>query len=527
MLRELLASFDVDTSNAASKLKSIDKAIETTKFRFGGLIEAFAGASFLHGVTSFVEGQIEMGSRLTDLSERLGVSTDELQRFQFAAGLSGVGSEEAAMSLKFLNKNIGEAIGGNKEAAQTFAKLGVATKDGQGNVRQLADVIPDVADAFAKLGSDQERTALATTLFGRQGAALLPVLKGGSGELKKLNAEFTALGGGMSKEFTKAADEAGDEISKLKFGLEGLKSRIAFAILPAVTDMARKFQDWTKVLHVMLRNTNLAKEAWVAFGIAGAAATAKMAVGFAKMLGVIPSGAGFWTSLLGLAEIALVVLGVAALFLIFEDLFTFLTGGKSLIGDLMNEFLGIGTADELVQSFRSSWALLSGLFATDIGQLGELTKIFDGLGKEVVPYLVGGLADVVRIIGGIVVGLGAMVKLQMQLNNLDFEGAKKTVEATAKNLFGEGGILSKSNSGEAIIAAKHRAMSRADADVTETLHTGGTGGMSAAIQQSNQTNITINGVKDAQGAGQAAKSGVNDALGGFLNEALGAAHGGG
>ena len=208
MLRELLASFNVDTGQAVQSLKHLDVGIARAKQTLGALAEAFIGSAIVHGLGEFIEGQIEAGSRVNDLSEKLGVGTEELQKFQLAAGLAGVNSESAAQALGFLNKNMGAALEGNKEAVETFAKMGVALKDGSGKVRELGDVIPEIADSFEKLESNQERTALAMKIFGKSGAALIPLLKEGSAKLVEMNRRFEELGGGMTEEFVKAADEA-------------------------------------------------------------------------------------------------------------------------------------------------------------------------------------------------------------------------------------------------------------------------------------------------------------------------------
>jgi hypothetical protein len=528
MLRELLASFSVDTGAAVASLKKIDGAIEGAKGKLGALAEAFVGSTLVQGLRGFVEHQIELGSRVNDLSEKLGVSSDELQRFQFAAGLSGVGAEEAAKGLQFLNKNIGDAIGGNQEAIATFAKLGVTLKDGAG-VRELGDMLPEIAQAFAGMGSDAERTAAAMKLFGKSGASLLPLLKEGPAGLAALSKEFDRLGGGMSKQFVQAADKAGDEIDKLKFAFNGWKSQITFAILPMVTTVATKLQGLVGTVRKITEETNLAKEAWVVFGAGATAASLQGAAGFAKFLGILPKGASFWESALGLFEIALVVAGVALLFLAFEDFFTFLTGGESIIGDLIDKFLGIGAGKDLINDLSASWALLSGLFATDLGQLKEVgAVILDVLVKKAIPYAVAGFVDMVRIVAGLVTLTGAFVKAFSQATQLDFSGAYKTLSATGKTLFGDNGLLTKSAVGNLAINDKAKAL--APVDVTDSLHTGGRSGSSqpaGPVNVSNDTTITITGVKDAAAAGQAVKDGVKDAWQDNLRDSFGAAGTGG
>lgn len=526
MLRELLATFDVDTAKAAAKVKDLDGKIEGAKNMLGALASAFIGSALVHGLKEFVGHQIEAGSRINDLSEKLGVGTDELQQFQFAAGLTGVASESAAKGLQFLNKNMGEALDGNKEAVETFKKLDVALKGADGQVRELGDVIPEIADAFEKMGSDQERTATAMKVFGKAGADLLPLLKGGAKGVAEFNAEFERLGGGMRKDFIEAADKAGDEIDKLKFALNGWKSQLVFAILPALTRGVTHLQTWVGGLRKVTNETRLAQYVMAAFGVGAAAAGFKAASGFAEMMGILPKDASFWKKILGLGEIALVVAGVALLALAFEDLFTFVTGGQSLIGDLVNEFLGMHEAQQITDQLAATWEYLNGIFAQDFRELKPIADIMWSLGKEIVPYAVASFLDLLRVVVGLVTAAATLVKILGQISQLDFSGAGKTLEAAGKTLFGEKGLLSTSSVGN--LAIKTAAKANAPVDVTETVRTGryGAAGDTTVNVENNVTN-KITGVKDAAGAGEAAKSGTKDALGSVLADALGAVGTGG
>lgn len=335
-LRELLATFNVDTGQAVSGLRQLDGKLSGAAAQLGNFAEAVLGSVSLGGMAEFITSQIDAGSAINDLSERLGVGTDELQRFQFAAGLVGVDAERAATSLQFLNKNIGEALSGNAEATKGFHDLGVAIKGPDGSVRELGDVIPEVADAFAKMGSDQERTEKAMKLFGKSGAALIPLLKGGSEGLEAMRKEFDALGGGLSKEFIEAADKTGDELDKLKFGIRGVKASIAMALLPYVQKAIALGQDWVKRIIKLTRETNVLKYITAAFGILAGASFAKAGAGFAKMFGILPQGkTGFLTLLRSMGGFGAIIL---------------LVGGLSSFSRTCSPRCRTGTA----RSFRSS-----------------------------------------------------------------------------------------------------------------------------------------------------------------------------
>lgn len=352
MLRELLASFHIDTAQAAAALGRLDNAINHSAAALGGLLDAVTGGALLHGIKEFIQGEIELGSQVNDMSEKLGVGVKALQQFQFAAGLTGVNSESAGQALGFLNRNIGEALGGSKEAAEAFRKLGVSFKD-KGGVRDVADMLPELADAFVNLKSPQEQTAMAMKLFGRSGAALLPLLKGGSEGLREMAKEFEELGGGMSKEFIENADRAGDEIDKLKFVMMNFKHIIAFQILPTVTGLVKRFQGWWKEIIKLTRETHILKVGMAMFGAAATAATLKTLVGLGKMLGLIEKSQGAFGSLIDLAKGGALAIAIAAAALAAEDLYGWLNGDDSLMGRLLDHTLGEGQSAKTLLELKS------------------------------------------------------------------------------------------------------------------------------------------------------------------------------
>lgn len=528
MLRELLASFDIDTGKAKEALKGIDAAMNSAKQTLGALADAFVGSAIVHGVGAFIEGQIEAGSRINDLSERLGVGVKDLQAFQFAAGLAGVGSEEAAKGLQFLNKNIGDALDGNKEAAETFAKLGIALKDNEG-VREIGDMLPEIADAFAGMGSDAERTTVAMKLFGKSGAALIPLLKGGSEEANKLRAEFESLGGGLSEDFVHAADDAGDEIDKVKFGLANFKSSIAREALPILMRVVGQFKTWTQGLIRMNRETNLAKYTVGLFGAASVAATMKSASGFAKLLGVVPKDASFWKTALGLGEIALVAGLVAALALLFEDLWVGMNGGESATRDWLNEMMGVEDTNKFFEDLKTTVDDIKKAFQELGPQLKPLLTDLMKMGVEAGPsiakafvFVVKSVAAAVRLVAGLGEAIAATVGAVAKLVDGDNSGIDNLgknlggiVDRASDAVFGKNGLFAGGQSNNLADYGVDPSMTSATIGKPQTF-----GPPLPPVKQENNTTIHITGVKDAEGAGRAARQGTKQALDGALDDAL-------
>lgn len=421
-LRELIASFGISVDS--KELEHGHKEVEGFKETLLKLGEALGVALGLHEFKQFVSETIEAGAHVKDLSERLGVGGQELQAFQFAAAQAGVNSEEAAHSLGLLNRTIGEAIVGGGEAAQAFAKLGIGLKGPGGTARDVNDILLDVAGAFEKLPDQQTRAAYAMKLFGREGQALLPVLGKGREALAGQLAEFRELGGGMSDEFLEQSKKVADEQKKLSLGWLGLKTDIVGALLPAVSKLVHFLQDVVKWARDVAKHTHVfqtALRALVGAGVIGGLFKIVSAVRAIAAAGAIAS-----------APLWLMVGAAALLYLGFDELYTLLKGGKTLIGDA----LGPDKA-QFVWDLREAIDTLSGagkeLFS-DISDDGQAMSGF----KTIVVDTAEALAYLVKVMAAVV------------------EGGKKIGEAVGGLIFGGGKTQQESD--QEILTPKARAL---------------------------------------------------------------------
>lgn len=333
-LRELIASFGVEIDS--SPLKGFEdrlQSVSNSLTKFAATLGIALGAGAL---SSFIGSQIDLGSAINDTAAKLGVASDELQKFQYAAKIEGgLSAEEAAHSIGFLNRVLGQAASGNAEAAKGFAAMGVAIKDADGKTRPALEVLSDVADRFQATDDPAKRAALSMSVFGRQGQALIPLLSQGGAGIRKLYGEADRLGGAMGKDLVKAADEAGDQIDRLKFAGQGLANRFMAEVLPALTSAVTTVTDWVAAGGEFLSQTTAVQSALTALAIAGGIAAAVWAVMNIEIFGVL--------------------LGLALLYLAVDEIYGVFTGADSAVGRFIDSILGAGATAREVQFLRDSW----------------------------------------------------------------------------------------------------------------------------------------------------------------------------
>ncbi len=370
-LRELLAKFDIEVDSG--KLESADKGIEGLSKKLSDFAAAITGAAVVNGIKNFVGGLTDTADQIVDTSNRLGVGTDELQRFQLAAKLSGAGAEDLSGALQKFQLKIAEASQGGAAGAAAFKAVGVNVRGANGEIGSATDLMRGVAEGLQGITDPALRTQAAVDLFGKSGTKLLPMLEGGAAGLDNLLGELDKLGGGFSKDALEAMGALGDQTDRYEAALNSLKGQVAIAILPPLTKLLTTF---TNLVASVARNSDATthlKNALYVLGTVGLAAGLKMAapyLGFAILL--------------------------AAAVLVVDDLVTGLQGGDSITGRFLDRILGKGAGASIFKAIRDDWnAFYKDVKGKDLGSVIE--EMFSRAGASIVKFFVDDIPEAIGI----------------------------------------------------------------------------------------------------------------------------------
>jgi hypothetical protein len=331
-LREILAVFGVEFDT-----KQLDKGGVTIDGMVGklkGFGQAVAAAFAVGVLKSWVDEVVNEATALDDTSRAIGVNAQELQKWQFAAQLSGVGAELLNSSFVKLAKNAAEAADGGKTQAQAFKKLGVEVKDSSGNIRPLSDLFGDVGAAIGAVENPSEKTKLAMDLLGKSGGKLIPLFAEGRDGMAALRAEVEELGFAFDENFVQIAAEADDNADRFDAALKGLKIRIASEVLPTMSRLAITFAHIIAGIGKLLKNTAFLKAGLISLGAIGLVKLSALIGPLASINTLLRAGAG-------------ILLKYVLPFLILEDFLVFLQGGDSAIGDVLDKLFGEGAAGKV------------------------------------------------------------------------------------------------------------------------------------------------------------------------------------
>jgi hypothetical protein len=251
------------TGSAAEGVTSLGDVLDTVADKLGVKlpdgISKFTGglgkipaptAAAAAGIAAVVAAGIKLERKLMDvtketaaaakeleaLSLQTGVSTTDLQAFQYAEDFIGVSSDQLADSLKDLTTKMSDAANGNEETAAKFDRLGVSIYDAQGNLRSSYDVFLDVIDGLGEMSNQAERDALAMSLINESAQQLNPLIEQGSGSLKKYAAEAENVGYILSNDQLKALTDVDEAQNRLLKSQEAVSKQISAEYAPYMSD---------------------------------------------------------------------------------------------------------------------------------------------------------------------------------------------------------------------------------------------------------------------------------------------------
>lgn len=183
-------------SNTTKKgTTAISNAVDGATKSFLSLGNSLTAALSVGGILAVTKNAIDSASALVDLSDSLGLTTDELQGYQFGAGLASVSAETFQSAIAKLNAKIAE---------------------GELPYRNTGDAIRDIADRVKDANTNIERAAIVNEAFGAKlGAKLIPYLKNGSAGLEELTKQAKELGVVIDGETLQRAEAFGDELDRL------------------------------------------------------------------------------------------------------------------------------------------------------------------------------------------------------------------------------------------------------------------------------------------------------------------------
>jgi hypothetical protein len=194
-----------------------------------------SATSQISGIVSSVSTSLDS---LTDLSNRIDVPVQQLQSLGLAAKLSGVDTEQFATAVTRLGVSIGKADPGGA-FDKTLRSVGVSLAEIRG--LRPEQQFESISAAIGALPTSADRAAAAVEIFGRQGAALVPLFKEGAASVEELTARAERLGIIVSEDQVSNIAKMNDAFDLVRATVEGIIGQVTGNLAPVVTAIADEF----------------------------------------------------------------------------------------------------------------------------------------------------------------------------------------------------------------------------------------------------------------------------------------------
>jgi len=260
---------------------------------------AAAGAAGLAAFTALGLSAASVASETAKVQRVYGGTAEEASRLRFAAQQSGVELNTMASGLVKLSRTASSDRG-----ADVLAAYGIAARDAEGDLRPLNALLADVAATTKRLDSGAERNAFVTSVFGKGGAELLPLLSKGADGLAALNAEADELGATIDQKAVESAKRLTAAQRDMTASSDAFRQQLGSGTVPVLATFTELMADVAKTGASALASLpDGIKETGAAVGLVGSgiATVAGSVVAFGADASEAADGVGKLVSKVGAA----------------------------------------------------------------------------------------------------------------------------------------------------------------------------------------------------------------------------------
>ncbi len=450
---DLAAGTATDLSTVTSGLGNALKMFEADSADAAKYADILARAQAAANTTTteLFEGMTAAGTMFKTVGWDIGDAATAVGIF----GDAGLGAGEGMTAMRTGLMRLASPA---KAGAVALERYGIKVFDDTGKLKDFTEVQEILHDAFEQMGSDQERLAAASDIFGKnQANNWLTLLGAAPDKVRELSNEIEK-GTGSAHDFSDALMSGiGGSIEKLKSTFDVFQ----YTLGETLSGTVQPFIDKVTELLDKFNKLQPAEQQQVAkFGLMAAAAgpvmivVGKLVIGFSKLLGAIATigkAGGVVKAGLGaiaggpVAAVLLLVAGAIALVAThMEYLKETLAAAAPLFSDVQNRF---GALQAKLAPVGSALAEFGAEVARVFGELlghtvGGAVIIFAGFADAVLMYI-NGVISIISALGSIVESVFNAIA-----NSPAIQAAASAISGISGAISGIGGVIGGGGGGK-------------------------------------------------------------------------------
>ena len=240
-----------NANGSFSKFEQISSKIGKSIIGAGMTMSVF-GRKISSTAVDTAKSVASYASSVSKFSQKVGMNTEEWQKLAYAGSRAGMEQDELAGIMVKFDKFISSALSGSsKDAIQIFKDLGISLKDASGKSRDSQEIFKDFANIFESVEDSVAKTTLATEIFGKSGANLIPMLNKGKKGLIDLGEEAAETGQVLDNLSIQAGKSLNRNLKFMEERVQGLKMQIGAQLIPVMNSLVdrinlilKKIFDW-------------------------------------------------------------------------------------------------------------------------------------------------------------------------------------------------------------------------------------------------------------------------------------------
>jgi len=379
-----IRNFEKSLADMGGEATEAEKKLKEFGDKIGGAVKkaVVAGTTAMAGAIAGVatsawklsKDVAQMGREVNLNSQKLGLSRQAYQEWDFILRKSGGSIDNMGVSMKTLQKTMDTANNGNKASIDSFNRLGISLDSVKNSSPE--SMMEQVIGKLQQMPNGAERTATALKLFGKNAMDLQPLLNRTAEETDELRKRAHDLGLVLSDDQINASAKFTGAMGRIKDTAQGLKIQLGTSLLPILSTLGEKAGealqkvDMSKIIDAL--STSVGGLADKAGGI---------------IESVVPKLVDFIPKIINFA--------------------TFIINNAGTIAGVMASFLVLTTIGKITASISS----IIGLFTTLIPVLWAGATAGWGFIAPFLP-IIGIIAGIIAVIAGVVLAVknwGAIV----------------------------------------------------------------------------------------------------------------------
>ena len=244
------SKYERSMRNVKRTSKSTSQSITSHWGKTFGTLTKLSAAFGIAGATGFVmlgKNALDAADAIGKTADKVGIGTDTLQKYRYAAKLSGVEQTQLDNGLAAFTKRLGEAQVGTGALVTYLNKYNETLLTNIQTSGSTEEALGHIFEAMGKAASASDRAALSAAAFGRTaGIDMTNLVREGTTGLEQMMRAARDLGLVIDESLIRESEKANDALTTLKSMVSIQMTSALISLAPEITGITQNMTNWIK-----------------------------------------------------------------------------------------------------------------------------------------------------------------------------------------------------------------------------------------------------------------------------------------